>query len=71
MEFEPEIAVRLVWKGVPVVNVPTRVCYPQGGISHFQLFRDNVRISWLHTRLFLGMLPRAPRLLARRFGDGS
>jgi glycosyltransferase involved in cell wall biosynthesis len=71
MDFDPEIAVRLVWEGVPVVNVPTRVRYPPGGISHFRLFRDNVRISWLHTRLFLGMLPRAPRLFARRFGYGS
>ena len=71
MEFEPEIAVRLVWEGVPVVNIPTRVRYPLGGISHFALFRDNVRISWLHTRLFLGMFPRAPRLVARRFGYGS
>ncbi len=71
MEFDPEIAVRLVWEGVPVINVPTRVHYPAGGSSHFRLFWDNVRISWLHTRLFLGMLPRAPRLVARRFGDRS
>jgi len=70
MEFDPEIAVRLAWEGVRVVNVPTRVHYFPGGISHFRMFRDNVRISWLHTRLFLGMLPRAPRLVARRFGSG-
>ena len=71
MEFDPEIAVRLVWEGVPVVNVPTRIRYPAGGSSHFRMFRDNVRISWLHTRLFLGMLPRVPHLVARRFGDQS
>jgi len=71
MEFDPEIAVLLVWEGVPVVNVPTRVRYLPGGISHFRLVRDNVRISWLHTRLFFGMLRRAPRLVARRFGYGS
>jgi glycosyltransferase involved in cell wall biosynthesis len=67
MDFDPEIAVRLVWEGVPVVSVPTRIRYPADGISHFHMFRDNVRISWLHTRLFLGMFPRSPRLLARRF----
>jgi glycosyltransferase involved in cell wall biosynthesis len=71
MEFDPEIAVRLVWEGVPVINVPIRIRYLPGGISHFGLFRDNVRISWLHTRLFFGMLTRVPRLVARRFGYGS
>jgi len=71
MEFDPEITVRLVWDGVPIVNVPTRVRYPPDGISHFHMFRDNLRISWLHTRLFLGMLPRAPRLLARRLRSAA
>jgi len=30
------------------------------------MWRDNVRISWMHTRLFFGMLRRAPVLLTRR-----
>ncbi len=30
MEAEPGLAVRLLWRGVPVVNVPTRVVYPPG-----------------------------------------
>jgi predicted LPLAT superfamily acyltransferase len=54
MEFDPEIAVRMVWAGVPTVNLRTRVRYlrrEEGGVSHFHLFRDNVRISWMHTRL--------------------
>jgi len=71
MDFDPEIAVRLVWAGVPVVNVPTRVRYFDGGISHFDLVRDNVRISWLHTRLFFGMLPRSGRLLARQLWESA
>jgi glycosyltransferase involved in cell wall biosynthesis len=65
MEFDPEIVVRLVWAGVPVVNVPTDVRYPSGGLSHFRLVHDNVLISLAHTRLVLGMLGRLPRLLAR------
>lgn len=65
MEFDPEIAVRLVWAGVPIVNVPTPVRYFSGGLSHFDMWRDNVRITWLHTRLLTGMLPRAPALIAR------
>lgn len=66
MDFDTEIAVRLVWAGVPVVNQPTRVHYPVGGISHFRVWRDNVLISAMHTRLFFGMLWRAPLLLARK-----
>ena len=66
MEFDSEIAVRLYWEGVPIRNVHTTVFYPEGGLSHFRVFRDNLRISWLHTRLVLGMLPRIPRLLLMR-----
>jgi glycosyltransferase involved in cell wall biosynthesis len=65
MDFDPEIAVRLYWSGVPIRNVPMRVEYPAGGQSHFLLFRDNVLITWLHTRLFFGMLWRLPRLVGR------
>lgn len=66
MDFDPEIAVRLCWQGTPIVNVPTRVIYPTTGISHFRLWSDNGRITWMHTRLFFGMLARGPRLLWRR-----
>jgi predicted LPLAT superfamily acyltransferase/glycosyltransferase involved in cell wall biosynthesis len=63
MAFDIEIIVRLFWMGVPVVNIPTRVTYPEGGLSHFDLWRDNVRISVMHTRLVFGMLLRLPVLL--------
>lgn len=66
MEFDPEILVRAVWEGMPVVSMPTRVTYPTDGVSHFKMWRDNVRISWMHTRLFFGMLWRAPMILLRR-----
>jgi glycosyltransferase involved in cell wall biosynthesis len=66
MEFDPEILVRAVWEGMPVVSMPTRVTYPLDGVSHFKMWRDNVRISWMHTRLFFGMLWRAPMILLRR-----
>jgi predicted LPLAT superfamily acyltransferase len=61
MEFDPEIAVRMVWAGVPTVNLRTRVRYlrrDEGGVSHFHLFRDNARISWMHTRLVVLALLR-------------
>ena len=68
MDFDPELAVRLCWRGLPIINLPTEVSYPTGGISNFRLWRDNARISWMHTRLIAGMIPRAPRLLLRRRG---
>jgi glycosyltransferase involved in cell wall biosynthesis len=51
MDFDIEIAVRLVWAGLPVVNLPTNVRYHEGGVSHFHLVRDNARISWMHSKL--------------------
>jgi hypothetical protein len=66
MDFDIEVLVRLFWRGVRIINRPTRVIYPEGGISHFRLWRDNLRISWMHTRLVFGMLVRLPVLLARK-----
>lgn len=66
MDFDIEVLVRLFWRDVAIVNRPTRVIYPEDGLSHFRLWRDNLRISWLHTRLFAGMLLRLPLLLGRR-----
>lgn len=58
MSFDIDVIVRLAWEGVPISNVPTAVTYPPGGLSHFRLLRDNLRISGTHTRLFFGMLWR-------------
>jgi glycosyltransferase involved in cell wall biosynthesis len=58
MDFDIEVAVRMVWFGCPVINLPTRVHYPEGGVSHFQMFGDNVRISWMHSRLCIEKLGR-------------
>lgn len=65
MDFDTEILVRLDWAGVAIRNLPTRVRYPRDGVSHFRPLADNVAISWMHTRLFFGMLVRLPRLIAR------
>jgi glycosyltransferase involved in cell wall biosynthesis len=66
MEFDTEIVVRLHWRGTPVIGVPTRVVYPLDGVSHFELWRDNLLITRMHARLFFGMLWRFPRLIGRR-----
>ena len=65
MNFDIEILVRLYWDGSEVVNLPTRVGYPEDGVSHFKAWTDNVLITRLHVALFFGMLPRIPGLLVR------
>lgn len=71
MDFDSDIIVRLFWRGVEVINFSTAVTYPVGGVSHFQMLADNLRISRMHARLFLGLLLRLPwylplRLLGKR-----
>lgn len=66
MNFDIEIAVRLMWRGMRVINLPTRVTYPLDGLSHFDMLRDNLRITATHTKLFFGMLWRLPLILLQR-----
>ncbi|MDR2506385.1 MAG: glycosyltransferase family 2 protein [Candidatus Accumulibacter sp.] len=70
MNFDVEILVRMAWEGVPMESVPTRVVYPPDGLSHFDMLKDNIRISLTHVRLFTGMLFRLPVLLFRKVFAG-
>jgi glycosyltransferase involved in cell wall biosynthesis len=68
-DFDPEAVVRLAWAGVSPLNVPAPVRYfaaAEGGVSHFNYLRDNILLTWMHTRLFLGFLLRLPALVWRR-----
>lgn len=67
MDYDGEFIVRWYWAGQPLAQIPTRVIYPENGVSHFRLFKDNCLISWMHARLFFGMICRLPRLLKRRW----
>lgn len=67
-DFDPEVAVRLAWAGVPLVNLPAPVRYlrpADGGVSHFRYGRDNLLLTGMHIRLVFGMLARLPFLVAR------
>lgn len=66
MDFDTEIMVRMYWNETDIRFINTRVIYPEDGISHFDALWDNVKISWMHTKLFFGMLPRIPSLLKRK-----
>lgn len=53
-DFDPEVAVRMVWEGVPTLNLPAPCRYiarSEGGVSHFNYVRDNAKMIWLHLRL--------------------
>jgi glycosyltransferase involved in cell wall biosynthesis len=68
-DFDPEAVVRLAWRGVPVVNLPAPVQYftvEQGGVSHFNYWRDNVLLTSMYLRLLAGFMIRLPLLLTRR-----
>ncbi len=73
-DFDPEVVVRLRWRGVKAVNLPAPVKYlrpEQGGVSHFDYWRDNTLLTWMHIRLVFGFLARLPILLARRLAGSS
>jgi glycosyltransferase involved in cell wall biosynthesis len=68
-DFDAEAVVRLSWRGVKPINIPAPVRYfrtGEGGVSHFNYFRDNALLTWMHVRLFFGFLLRLPLLAARR-----
>lgn len=69
-DFDPEAAVRLRWLGVPAINLPAPVKYlsaAEGGVSHFDYWRDNRLLTWMHIRLVCGFVVRLPLLLWRRW----
>ena len=51
--FEIEVLVRGSWAGLPILSAPVSVYYPPAGerVSHFHKFKDNLRLSCLHTVL--------------------
>ncbi len=51
--FEVEVLVRAAWAGFGIQGIAIQVLYQQADqrISHFHALRDNMRISWLNTRL--------------------
>ena len=71
MGFDVEIMVRMYWYDADVIFIPVQVTYPEDGVSHFRIWHDNLEISWLHTRLFFGMLKRLPKLLFRKINSND
>ncbi len=51
MAGDIEILVHFYWRGYRIIPQPVRVCYPKDVRSNFRVLRDNVLISWAHTKL--------------------
>jgi len=71
MGVDAEILVRLYWAKVFPLYYPIKVNYPPDGVSNFRMVRDNIRISWMFSRLFAGMILRLPLLIARKISAGK
>ena len=66
MGFDIEIIVRLYWNNVHIINQRTKVTYPKNGSSHFRMFKDNLIISAIHTKLVTEMIFRILKKLTRK-----
>ncbi|WP_269526311.1 glycosyltransferase family 2 protein [Coraliomargarita parva] len=58
-DFDPEVAVRMVWLGTPPRQVEVPVRYfseEEGGISHFHYLRDNLKLTGLQFRLMFAFV---------------
>jgi glycosyltransferase involved in cell wall biosynthesis len=71
--FEVEVLVKAAWAGIALREVDISVYYPPGSerISHFHVFRDNLRLSLLNTKLTLRSFVPVPhrRILDRDRSD--
>lgn len=73
-EFEIEVLVRAVWKGIPLTYVPVGVIYPtkEERVSHFRPFTDFARISLLNSILvILALVYFRPRMMIRQVSRES
>ncbi|MDX8399526.1 MAG: glycosyltransferase family 2 protein [Gallionellaceae bacterium] len=69
-DFDPEAAVRLCWHGLHPINISAPVKYllpEEGGVSHFNYLRDNLLLTGMHIRLFIGFIVRLPLLIWRKW----
>ena len=57
-DFEIEVLILAAWEGIAINSVDISVHYPPGDqrISHFHQFKDNFRLTCLHTSLIIRRL---------------
>lgn len=71
--FEIEVLVRGSWAGLPLLTTSVSVYYPPGDerISHFHKFKDNLRLTCLHTLLVTRSLLPWPHRRLFKGGAGA
>ncbi|MBC7692408.1 MAG: glycosyltransferase family 2 protein [Methylotenera sp.] len=74
-DFEIEVMIRFLWKGIAIREVEIAVHYPEAHerVSHSDKLWDNVRITFLNTLLIVISLlkaPKSPQSLALAVGVG-
>ncbi len=68
-DFDTQMAVRLPWLGVPIVNRPAKVSYAPNRTRHFRYVRDNLLLIRVHAWLLLRAVFTWPKLLLRRLSS--
>ena len=69
-DFDIEAVVRLCWGNIRPINVDAPVKYlnaQEGGVSHFNYWRDNTLLTGMHIRLITECILRLPLLLWRKY----
>lgn len=61
MDFDIAALVRLYWDGIDVLFVNTKVRYLINGHSNFRMLHDNLKISWMHTKLVFNTVLHLPQ----------
>ncbi len=63
-QFEVEVLVRAMWRGIPIIEAPVRVAYesPEERVSHFRPWLD----FWRNTRTFTRLIATRVLIPSRR-----
>ena len=71
--FEVEVLVKAAWAGVKLKEVDVSVYYPPASerVSHFRVFRDNLRLTLLNTKLTLRSIAPLPHRQILDFEDNG
>jgi glycosyltransferase involved in cell wall biosynthesis len=69
--FEIEVLVKAAWADIDLKEINISAYYPAGKkrISHFRLFKDNVKLSRLNAKLFFRSLIPIPHKKLQPFGQ--
>lgn len=66
MGFDAQIIVYLLWQGIRIKNIPTKVKYDSSINSNFRYFADNITFIFMHAHLLLLAIILAPLGIVKR-----